>query len=225
MKDLRVNIRVYNNQLRERREKLGMTQKEIAATIGCSLVDYAALESVKASPVHKKRLCGADDCPVPYPPRTGLCKAHFSAMRPTERMPPRFSEPVWRSMALHLADFFGTTCEELFPEIVKHGELSQTVKLDEHEAHAFLASGEPSFVLPGDEAEQNELVRDVRQALATLSPRERLIVEKHYGLEGNDEKTFEELESDFGRTHSRLQQINKKSLRKIALLLRPHEEK
>jgi transcriptional regulator with XRE-family HTH domain len=50
-KELRVQIRLYNNKLKECRESLGLTQRELATAAGVLLRDYAKLECLGVSPV------------------------------------------------------------------------------------------------------------------------------------------------------------------------------
>lgn len=54
MKDFHVTIRVANNQLRERRDELGLTQKQMAVAAGVGINDYAALEGMRVSPLDRE---------------------------------------------------------------------------------------------------------------------------------------------------------------------------
>lgn len=54
MKDFRVVARIYNNQLRERREATGLSACAFAASIGVNPSTYCALESLKESPLCRK---------------------------------------------------------------------------------------------------------------------------------------------------------------------------
>lgn len=51
MKDLEVTIRLYNNQLRQRRRKLGLTQRELAVAAGVPIGRYGPLEAMRESPL------------------------------------------------------------------------------------------------------------------------------------------------------------------------------
>lgn len=51
MKDFRIVAKIYNNQLRERREATGLGIYEFAQSIGMSGGDYGAYESMKMSPL------------------------------------------------------------------------------------------------------------------------------------------------------------------------------
>ena len=54
MKQFSVKVKIYNNLLKERREKLGYSQVEIAKLIGLSQADYCAFEGMRKSPFRKK---------------------------------------------------------------------------------------------------------------------------------------------------------------------------
>jgi len=54
MKDLRIVARIYNNQLRERREALGLSAPQLAEKIGIDYVSYIGLEAMRNQPVGSK---------------------------------------------------------------------------------------------------------------------------------------------------------------------------
>lgn len=54
MKDFSVEVRIRNNQLRQRRLELGMTQEQIAAAVGISKGRYNELEAMRESPLGKR---------------------------------------------------------------------------------------------------------------------------------------------------------------------------
>lgn len=51
VKDLELTLRVRNNQLKQRRDGLGLSQKGLAAAAGVSFNEYAELERMRASPL------------------------------------------------------------------------------------------------------------------------------------------------------------------------------
>lgn len=51
MKQLRVTVQLRNNRLLERREALGLSQKQLAAATGLNVMQYAAFETLKLHPV------------------------------------------------------------------------------------------------------------------------------------------------------------------------------
>jgi RNA polymerase primary sigma factor len=55
----------------------------------------------------------------------------------------------------------------------------------------------------------------VREMVATLDPREQTILRARFGLDGDDEKTLEEVGEKFGVTRERIRQIQDAALRKL----------
>ncbi len=72
-------------------------------------------------------------------------------------------------------------------------------------------SQKPSF----DIAQNSLLKNNISQALATLSEREREIIELRYGLNGEDTYTQEEIGKKYGLTRQRIEQIESKAMRKL----------
>jgi RNA polymerase primary sigma factor len=72
--------------------------------------------------------------------------------------------------------------------------------------------------LPGDQVDV--ILRDeaLRRLLGTLPSREREILESHYGLEGRDPSTLEELGRRFNLTRERIRQLENRSLKKLYTL-------
>ena len=86
---------------------------------------------------------------------------------------------------------------------------------EESEFGHFLADAAP---LPQDVADGNFRVRALTQSLASLSLRERRVLELRYGLDGQAPATLEEVGEVFGVTRERIRQIEKSSLQKLSTL-------
>jgi len=86
---------------------------------------------------------------------------------------------------------------------------------EESEFGHFLADAAP---LPEDVADGNFRLRALTQSLATLSFRERRVLELRYGLDGQAPATLDEVGKVFGVTRERIRQIEKSSLRKLSTL-------
>jgi RNA polymerase primary sigma factor len=65
---------------------------------------------------------------------------------------------------------------------------------------------------PEEEAMEGTLRRDVRKALAILTPRQEKVVRMRFGIEENRDYTLEELGEMFTVTRERIRQIEQKSL-------------
>jgi RNA polymerase primary sigma factor len=72
--------------------------------------------------------------------------------------------------------------------------------------------------LPEDVADDNSRLRALNESLATLSLRERRLLELRYGLDGRAPATLDDLGRVFGVTRERIRQIEKISLRKLSTL-------
>ncbi len=64
-------------------------------------------------------------------------------------------------------------------------------------------------------AEHGILQDQVRDALLTLTPRERRVIERRYGLEDDDEATLTAIGREIGVTRERIRQIETSALRKL----------
>lgn len=72
-----------------------------------------------------------------------------------------------------------------------------------------------SFLSPADMAFNNSLSEQTRKILATLSPREEMIIRKRFGFENDKEYTLEQIASEFGVTRERVRQIEMRALKKL----------
>lgn len=76
----------------------------------------------------------------------------------------------------------------------------------------FIADTAPS---PYDSASKQLLKDNIREVLATLTPREASVLIYRFGLEGEKPMTLEEVGKKFGVTRERIRQIEAKALRKL----------
>jgi RNA polymerase primary sigma factor len=72
-----------------------------------------------------------------------------------------------------------------------------------------------SFLSPADVAFNSSLSEQTRKILATLSPREEMIIRKRFGFEDNREYTLEQIASEFRVTRERVRQIEMRALKKL----------
>ena len=66
----------------------------------------------------------------------------------------------------------------------------------------------------------NEMIREM---VATLDPREARIIHHRFGLDGDPEKTLEEVGEDFGVTRERIRQIQEIALKKLRKMVQRKE--
>ena len=83
---------------------------------------------------------------------------------------------------------------------------------DSSEFGHFLADNTP---LPEDVAHDNSRSRALTESLATLTLRERRVLELRYGLGGREPATLDEIGVVFSVTRERIRQIEKKSIEKL----------
>ncbi len=69
--------------------------------------------------------------------------------------------------------------------------------------------------LPDEEAITANLIKQVRLALATLTPREEKVLRLRFGIGEDSDKTLEEVGRDFSVTRERIRQIEAKALQKL----------
>jgi RNA polymerase sigma factor (sigma-70 family) len=74
---------------------------------------------------------------------------------------------------------------------------------------------DPSSTSPEDAMIHEDMNTTLRALLETLGCREKLILEKRFGIGGEEEQSLRELASEFGLTPERIRQIEKKALEKI----------
>jgi RNA polymerase primary sigma factor len=79
----------------------------------------------------------------------------------------------------------------------------------------FLADSGP---LPEDVAGDNSRSRTLTESLATLTLRERRVLELRYGLDGREPATLDEIGVIFSVTRERIRQIEKRSMAKLSIL-------
>jgi len=72
-----------------------------------------------------------------------------------------------------------------------------------------------SALAPADAASHQLLTEQVREVLASLTPRERRVLELRFGLEDGRSRTLEEVGREFHVTRERIRQIEAKALRKL----------
>jgi RNA polymerase primary sigma factor len=79
----------------------------------------------------------------------------------------------------------------------------------------FLADSAP---LPEDVADDNSRSHALTESLATLTLRERRVLELRFGLDGREPATLEEIGVIFSVTRERIRQIEKRSMGKLSAL-------
>lgn len=68
---------------------------------------------------------------------------------------------------------------------------------------------------PDSDLMSDSLRREVKRALATLTPRESDVIALYFGLNGEQSLTLEEIGANFGLTRERVRQIKEKAIRRL----------
>jgi RNA polymerase primary sigma factor len=74
-----------------------------------------------------------------------------------------------------------------------------------------------------DELARRRLTEHTRELLDSLPPREREVLMRRYGLEGDEDETLEEIGQSFSVSRERIRQIEAKALEKLRLRSRQRE--
>lgn len=228
VKDLRLDLRIRNNQLLERREKAELTQVQVAVAARVSLDSYAGLEAMRLSPFTRGRFfmrnCIAPACGVANKGLRDrfLCDLHRSVDRYTSRIwrEARIAENplLWSNTARRISDFYEARLEDLWPEAVLAVEQSRVVRLvGREELEKLMAPSIDELVprTPEDAVISMNLAEQIRNVLATLTPREEKVLRMRFGIGEKSDYTLEEIGQDFGVTRARIRQVEAKALRKL----------
>jgi hypothetical protein len=196
VKDFEVTIKLRNNQLKARRNELGLGIKELCKVAHISPDAYMGLESLKLSPIYDhEHVSGKTRSPV----KTGWQKGD------------------WRPTALKLAEFFGCPPEELFPDAIMRVRKSQIVAEFNIEQLPAAAIDQIPQLLPSpeDAVAASEARAAIKSAIETLPPREQIVLTQRFGFDGRGERTLDEVCHSLGVTRERARQIEAKALKKL----------
>ncbi|MDQ4077477.1 MAG: sigma-70 family RNA polymerase sigma factor [Chloroflexota bacterium] len=109
--------------------------------------------------------------------------------------------------------------EEKVEELLQFAQhpISFEAPVNDEEGSATLGDFLPDqdAVSPFDAAIDSGIHEDIREALASLTPREARIINLRYGLRDGREHTLEEVGQKYGLTRERIRQIEKDALRKL----------
>jgi RNA polymerase primary sigma factor len=76
---------------------------------------------------------------------------------------------------------------------------------------------------PYERLEEKTNVALIRELVSTLDAREKEILRQRFGLDGDNEKTLEEVGEQFGVTRERIRQIQEIALRKLRKMIEKRE--
>lgn len=182
--------------------------------------DYAVTIKVRNGPmVRAMRAAGME---------TAAALAEASNVGPTRvgeylslTLTPYRQDGTVRACAARISFALGVPIELLFPEQHLHAPLRK------NRAEMFM-SIEDVDALCGAERNDAELLdadldrkTAISMALQSLSDRQRMVIVRRYGLNGEGEETLEEIAKDMGVTRERIRQIELKAHRVMRKALPP----
>lgn len=164
----------------------GRTAAEVSREIGINQSTFGDLLNLKISPFRKRESSDIGE--------DGYTKAA-------------------RKIAYH----YKMLAEDLFPRSLYGLNLPDIFEreYDSERVSIQIASGIPSMLpSPQEESENSELRRTVKGVLGTLTPRERQVIEMHYGLHGR-EYTLDQIGNRLGIQRQTVWMIECKALRRL----------
>ena len=122
-----------------------------------------------------------------------------------------------RSSALRLASITGIAVDELFPWMLY--EITEPEAVIELPTYRFvqLSAARHLALPPAQETDlaQQELREVMMAAIDTLTAREKFVITRRFGLDGDHEQTSHDIGTDIGVSAARILQIQAKGLRKL----------
>jgi RNA polymerase sigma factor (sigma-70 family) len=132
--------------------------------------------------------------------------------------------PPTKDDAIKIACYLEKPVDYLFPEFLMraieagvfhdrytHVNEPQVISLTEAR-HSLVYDSEDEMI---EEITRSELREAINKALDCLMPRERIVIELRFGLDGKGSKTLEETGRLLGVTKERIRQIEEKALRRL----------
>ncbi|MFO7820590.1 MAG: RNA polymerase sigma factor RpoD/SigA [Lentisphaeria bacterium] len=122
-------------------------------------------------------------------------------------------EPTDQEIAAKL-DFSERTVSALRRSDVSSFSINESIKDGEQGDFEDIIPDEDSTT-PAEDLLQAESFEHLQEILDVLDDRERLVIVKRFGLDGDRPKTLQELSKDVGRTRERIRQIQYQALSKL----------
>lgn len=121
----------------------------------------------------------------------------------------------FRRPAILISDSLGIPPEVLFPLDLYSGIFEERTVVKDADAETILSLQEVQRTLLLD-SESNMLQKDaIQTALSTMTSRDRSIIEKRFGLNGDAPMTCTEIGDEVGLSRARIAQIEQRALRRL----------
>ena len=122
-------------------------------------------------------------------------------------------EPTTEELAEEL-DTTAARIQQLREAAIRPASLEAPLGDEDSERFADIVKDENADS-PYEQLEEKTNTALVHEMVATLDPREQTILRYRFGLDGDDEKTLEEVGDKFGVTRERIRQIQEAALKKL----------
>jgi RNA polymerase sigma factor (sigma-70 family) len=124
-----------------------------------------------------------------------------------------------RECVVKICDALNMTPDDLFPARQWHQSLKINKIQKEIDEEEVLSLEQDSYQHDSyqleDLSSKDDLKEEISLLLSTLSPREERIVRMHFGIDGVEQQTLDQIAKMFNVSNSRIQQIVQKALRKL----------
>lgn len=133
------------------------------------------------------------------------------------KRPAQKNNGEWSALAMHISDALAVNPEDLFNErqaAADFDRVSGVIEFDEPTIVGLDDRAALSIEAPS--AAVNEEMRDLlAKGMEVLSPRYRDVLSARYGLNGEPERTLDEVASDIGVHRERVRQIEQVAIRRV----------
>jgi len=127
-----------------------------------------------------------------------------------------FNGFYWKKSAVDLANALNVSLFDIFPpELWDNRRSKYEIEVDSSDLLEYTDLKILSENTPESAMIKKENSDGLLNVLSTLTPREKSIIEKRFGLNGNEAETLEIIGEYFGISKARAQQIEAKALHKL----------
>ena len=141
----------------------------------------------------------------------GFCASHVGELVNMKRKPLQ-ADGNWRKIVLDMCDALFVSPDMLFTEIQQQNELTRNTA---EKTFAEIQLLQIVNKTPESALLENDLPTVLDDVLRTLTPKERIVLEARFGLNGAKESTREQIGRQFDVTVTRITQIEEKAMRKL----------
>lgn len=179
-----------NIVMRDQRRRMGWSQIDLSSVSGVGINDIHAMERFRVLP---GELRSVNDKLIRV---ARTLEADFDELFPSEYLHAmqKMKYPLWQGTFRWMREIY---LDELSEEDLPEALIDDAAERVEHQIY------------------HHHLRQILEELLNGLSPRERLVMEKRFGLDGGDAQTFEEVGQHFGVTRERIRQIEVHAMRRL----------